>query len=101
MDFGLLPQDQALLTQLLHAHLKPGEQVWVFGSRAKGTNRPYSDIDLAIEAAQSIEYSRIIALKDELVESDLNIRVDVVDYQTLNPTFKSLIVAHKKPYLLG
>jgi proline iminopeptidase len=49
MIFGLAERHYNELVQLFKRH--PGiEQVLIFGSRAKGTSKPYSDIDLAVIA---------------------------------------------------
>jgi uncharacterized protein len=47
MTFGLRDTDLAYLHQLFAG--EPAiEAVWVYGSRAKGTHRPGSDVDLAL-----------------------------------------------------
>ena len=47
MTFGLRDTDLIYMTNLFRQH-PDIEQVWVYGSRAKGTNRPGSDVDLAL-----------------------------------------------------
>ncbi|AQG82225.1 nucleotidyltransferase family protein [Spirosoma montaniterrae] len=47
MTFGLRDSDIVYMTNLFRQH-PDVEQVWVYGSRAKGTNRPGSDVDLAL-----------------------------------------------------
>jgi Nucleotidyltransferase domain. len=32
------------------------EKILLFGSRAKGENKPYSDIDLAVELKQNVDF---------------------------------------------
>jgi predicted nucleotidyltransferase len=47
MNFGLRAADIQFMHILFQQHLDI-EQVWVYGSRAKGTNQPGSDVDLAL-----------------------------------------------------
>ena len=53
-------------------------KVYLFGSRARGDFRRYSDIDLAVESNEDIR-DKIIELKDILEESNLIYKVDIVD----------------------
>jgi len=53
-------------------------KVYLFGSRAKGKNRKYSDIDLAIESKNDIK-DKIIELKSIIEESNLIYKVDIVE----------------------
>ncbi len=39
----LAPADRSILLGILRIHLAPGVRAWVFGSRATGTARRYSD----------------------------------------------------------
>ena len=47
MTFGLRDSDIQYMTDLFRQH-PDIDEVWVYGSRAKGTNRPGSDVDLAL-----------------------------------------------------
>ena len=47
MNFGLREADIQFMQALFQQH-SDVEQVWVYGSRAKGTNQPGSDVDLAL-----------------------------------------------------
>ena len=53
-------------------------KVYLFGSRAKGKNRKYSDIDLAIESKNDIK-DKIEELKSIIEESNLIYKVDIVE----------------------
>ena len=71
--------------------LIPGIPVWVFGSRIKGTAKPYSDLDLVIVGPQKLPQQLYYQLKDAMEESDLPYRVDVLDWHRISPEFRSLI----------
>ena len=51
---ALSPDQKAIVQAILTEHLPPESQVWVFGSRSTGKNRPYSDLDLAVKAPQRL-----------------------------------------------
>src|SRR3989337_4301292 len=53
--------------------------VYLFGSWARGTQRPTSDIDVAIESADPLSRSLLASLREALEESTIPNRVDVVD----------------------
>lgn len=47
MKFGLRDSDLIYMAALFREH-SDIDQVWLYGSRAKGTNRPGADVDLAL-----------------------------------------------------
>ena len=47
MIYGLRDTDLTYMNELFAQHADI-EQVWLYGSRAKGTSRPGSDVDLAL-----------------------------------------------------
>lgn len=63
-------------------------RVKLFGSRAKGTHSPASDIDLAIYAPQ-MTHQQMNLLRNELDELNIIYRIDVVHIEEL--TKNSLI----------
>ena len=86
-----LPEDQlAYIREALARHL-PGHQVIAFGSRANGKARKYSDLDLCIMGDVAPDQSAVWRLKDELEESPLPIRVDVIDWASTSPVFRAII----------
>ena len=61
--------------------------VHIFGSRAIGTNKPGSDIDLAI-MNKGTGSQTLLRLKSDFEESSLPYKVDLVEFHTLtNPDF--------------
>lgn len=70
------------------------EQVLIFGSRAKGTDKPYSDFDLAVVAPNMSEqeFSR---LWNELDALELVFKLDVLHWDKLvQPKLKESIMTH-------
>lgn len=64
------PDHWAIVRDILHKHVSQ-YQVWAFGSRAKGTAKPYSDLDLAVITDRPLSLSVSAALADDFSESDL------------------------------
>lgn len=69
----------------------PECEVRAFGSRVDGGARKYSDLDLALLAADRVERQKIESLKDAFAESDLPFQVDVLDWHAISDTFRKVI----------
>jgi predicted nucleotidyltransferase len=69
----------------------PGSEIRVFGSRYKGTARKFSDLDLAICGQEKIHWSKLADIREEFINSDLPIRVDVLDYQAVSDQMQKII----------
>ncbi len=63
----------------------------VFGSRVAGTSVEYSDLDIAIEGQERMDFAMIGNLKMDFEESPLPFRVDILDFNALSPEFKKAI----------
>ena len=90
--------DKVIVRDILRAHLPPGAKVWVFGSRALGTNKPAADLDLALDAGRPLTRLEGGALADVFEESDLPYKVDVVDLWTVNESFRTIIEAARTEF---
>lgn len=92
-----LPAEQLeLVKKILGRHL-PLAMVSVFGSRATGTAKPFSDLDVVIRSDAAIPLEKLYAIRDDLEESDLPIRVDIVDWHAIDDNFKKIIGTHEQP----
>jgi type I restriction enzyme S subunit len=69
--------------------------VWAFGSRVKGNAKTYSDLDLAIMTKQPLSLSEMAQLTEAFDESNLPIRVDIVDWAATNEVFQKIIEKDK------
>jgi len=70
------------------------EQVLIFGSRAKGTEKPYSDIDLAV-VAPSMDGQEFSRLWNELDALELVFKLDVLHWDKLDrQNLKESIMMH-------
>ena len=86
--------DWAIVQRLLLSHLA-NCQVWAFGSRARKTAKPYSDLDLAVLAPHALSLEELARINDAFDSSDLTIKVDVVDLRSVSAAFRALIERDK------
>jgi type I restriction enzyme S subunit len=89
-------QELALVQSILAIWL-PMHEVRMFGSRARGTPKPYSDLDLVIMGDTPVPMATMGQLRDALADSDLPWRVDLVDWATTSPEFRAHIAQHSIP----
>lgn len=97
---AIRPEHAAIVVEILRCHLPPGARVFVFGSRAHGGARPYSDLDLAIEWDHPLGLDRTAELADAFSESDLPYKVDILDLSTIESGFRARIAADLVPLSL-
>jgi predicted nucleotidyltransferase len=63
-------------------------QVFLFGSRATGTARERSDIDIGIEGPAPVPHEALAAIEEELEDAPTLYTIDVVDFKRLPETFR-------------
>ncbi len=80
----------ATVKVILDRHV-PDAEVWVFGSRATGKSKKYSDLDLCIKANHSLGLDVMSALAEDFSESDLPWKVDIVDWWCVSDEFRAII----------
>ena len=86
----LSPHHLETVKRILAEHL-PDCEVRAFGSRATWTAWEYSDLDLAVVSHEPLDRRASANLREAFEESDLPIRVDVVDWTTLTDGFRQAI----------
>jgi predicted nucleotidyltransferase len=69
----------------------------VFGSRATGRSKRFSDLDIAIEIEDGLTIATLASLRWAFSESDLPMTVDIVDWNTLDPEFRAVIAPERVP----
>ena len=88
----------AILRDALRAHLPSGARAFVFGSRAHGGARQYSDLDLALEWERPLGLDLLGVIAEALSESDLPYRVDLLDLAAIDPAFRRRIASDLVPF---
>ena len=65
-------------------------QVFVFGSRAVGKNRPFSDVDIGFVSKIPVTSETYFSIIEDLDESDIPYHVDLVDFSKVDDKFKQV-----------
>ncbi len=83
------PRHLAMLRLLLQQHL-PHAEVWAYGSRVNGNGHEASDLDLVVRHPADLkkETSELWEMKEALVESNLPVRVDILDWAYIPDSFR-------------
>ena len=68
--------------------------VFLFGSRAEGKEKRTSDIDIGIIGNNEFPIMNKSDLEDELEESIIPYKVDIVDFKKVSDDFKKIALKH-------
>lgn len=90
-DLALSPSNRELVARVLREQLA-GIPVFAFGSRANGTARKYSDLDLAILTPEPLQLQALRKVREAFEDSDLPICVDLIDWNRADPDFKAAVL---------
>lgn len=93
-DIAISDGEWRIVSDILQA-LIPEHQVWAFGSRARHTPKPFSDLDLVIRGGKPLDLAQMAALTEAFSDADLPWKVDIVDWANISDAFRDHIDAHK------
>ena len=93
-DIAVTHQEWAIIHDILQRYL-PQHQIWAFGSRARHTHKPFSDLDIVVVSETPVALSTLAALREAFSESDLPWKVDIVDWVSISDAFRHLIESDK------
>jgi predicted nucleotidyltransferase len=91
MTLAVEPSHLEIVQAILAAHLPAEAKVWAFGSRAGGRVKPFSDLDLLIDAGRRLTLTESADLSDAFSESDLPWKVDILDRHAAESYFLARI----------
>ena len=77
------------------AHRHGARNLRIYGSVARGQDRPGSDLDLLVDLERGCSLLEVIALRQEL-EALLNCQVDLAEAAQLHPLIRDQIIAQAK-----
>ena len=84
--------DIELARRIMRAHLAGQDvRVRLFGSRARGDARTWSDIDVAVQSGTPLPLGVLSTLRDALEESSCLLNVDVVDWNDADAALRESI----------
>lgn len=75
--------------------LIPEAKIYLYGSRARGTNREWSDIDIALDAGHVLPRTDVYEIKSMFGESLIKYSIDVVDLYQVSELMRQEILKDK------
>lgn len=93
----VLNKTEKEIKKIVFQFLNPKEyQLFIFGSRADGKAKKYSDYDIGIWGKKPLYSVTKILIEEALEESDLPYKVDVVDFSLVSANFKKVALSKIK-----
>lgn len=84
------PENWRIVYDILQRHV-PDREVRAFGSRAKWTAKPFSDLDIVIIGDEPLSIDVMAGLNEAFQDSALPFKVDVLDWAAITPSFRKVI----------
>ena len=69
----------------------PTAQIYLFGSRAKGTHHETSDIDIALDIKSKIERNVVLQIKSAIDALNIPYNIDIVDFRSVSEILRKQI----------
>ena len=91
MNFYLKETDKEILLNILNKY-RVDFNFFVFGSRVDGSYKDFSDLDILVERKTD---TKLYKLKNELEESNITIKVDIIDSNLVDEDFRKIISSNK------
>mgnify|MGYP006269997345 CR=1 FL=1 len=87
-------EDRRIILDVIRQYF-PEVEVLIYGSRVTGEAHPASDADLVLRhpEGQKLPYSRLLALRNALMDANTPISVDFHDWQRLPESFRHSVEA--------
>lgn len=93
----ITPYHLQIVQDILRRYLPSGFCVWVFGSRATWATRYSSDLDIAVQGANKLDFDTRLAIDIAFDESELPYTVDIIDLNDIDAKFKQIVDKEKIP----
>lgn len=85
--------DLKIVQSILKQYL-PDQEVWAFGSRITPKHKKFSDLDLVIITTKPLSIEILSNIADAFSQSDLSIKVDILDWSRITNAFQKIILNH-------
>ena len=94
-----MPSDLTLAHAIIRAHIPIGAaDLILFGSRARGDARRWSDIDVGIRPLRPLPTGLLAETRAALEERNLLLNVDLVNLDDAGPALRAAIEREGKPW---
>ena len=93
----MLSAEHLALVRRIVSEAVPEARAYVFGSRATGRARPFSDLDILFVQPARLGWAQRADLLERFEASELPFRVDVVDDEGLAPGMRDRVEAERLP----
>lgn len=88
MKFGLTTDQYQFVVETVVGPLrKQGAKVYCYGSRARGEQQEFSDLDLMVESPDDLS-RQIAVFCEDLTSSNFPYKVDLVEFSQFADTYK-------------
>ncbi len=94
MDNGIDEKTKNKIVGIISV-LIPQAKIYLFGSRAHGNHKQYSDIDIALDAGKELSAVDVDEVKSMLGESNIMKIIDVLDFHSVNSAMQQSIMKDK------
>ena len=82
------------ISEIIGKYLDPGDySVFVFGSRAEGKAKKFSDFDIGVQGGKPLPALTKALIEEELEESDIPLTVDLVDFSLTTEDFRKIALS--------
>ncbi len=93
--FGLNEAEIRLVSSLVLAPLKNlGARVWIFGSRARGDQTSFSDVDILFDG--NISRADLSMIKEAIEESRFPYKIDLVNITDIAESYRDQILRERR-----
>ena len=75
--------------------LVPEAKIYLYGSRARGANAEWSDIDLALDAGKQLPRLTVGELREIMIATNIPYKVDIVDFHNVHDAMQKAIAKDK------
>jgi len=84
-----LEKEEKVIRDIAFQFINPNEyRVFIFGSRATGRAKKFSDYDIGIIGKKPVEWKALSLADEAFEESDLPFKVDLVDFSLVSDKFR-------------
>lgn len=95
--FGFTEEQFEEICGLIRANRITNQSIeaWIFGSRARGDFKPFSDVDIVISGQPAVNEKQLQELQSSFEESELPYKFDLVLADQIYPQYKTQIEKEK------